>query len=100
MSQHCDDLMTFLNESSSPFHAVSALAARLQKAGFTQIKQLDDVVLSPGSGYFVTANDSSIIAFRAGHGQPTDGLRIIGAHTDSPNLSVKPNPVKKRSGVV
>lgn len=100
MSQLCDDLISFLDEAASPFHAVSGLAERLERDGFQYLQRLDETIYEPGKGYFVTANDSSIIAFRAGSGSPEDGLRMIGAHTDSPNLSVKPHPVKTRSGVV
>ena len=100
MSQVCDDLIAFLDEAASPFHAVSGLARRLEQAGFQHLQRLDETAFEPGAGYFVTASDSSIIAFRAGSARPEDGLRMIGAHTDSPNLSVKPHPVKTRSGVV
>lgn len=98
MSERLDDLRAFLGEATSPFHAVAALSRRLVDAGFKAVKQLDDLTFEAGQGYFVTANDSSIIAFRAGVGACEEGLRMIGAHTDSPNLSVKPNPLKKRSG--
>ena len=98
MSERLDDLRAFLGEATSPFHAVSALSRRLEGAGFKGVKHLDGLTLEAGQGYFVTANDSSIIAFRAGVGSCEEGLRMIGAHTDSPNLSVKPNPLKKRSG--
>ncbi len=94
MSQALDDLIAFLNEATSPFHAVSALSRRLEHAGFKQIDSLDDVERESGAGYYVTANDSSIIAFRVGADCPSSGIRVIGAHTDSPNLSVKPNPLK------
>lgn len=100
MSQALDDLIAFLNEATSPFHAVSALSRRLEHAGFKQIASLDDVERESGAGYYVTANDSSIIAFRVGADCPSSGIRVIGAHTDSPNLSVKPNPLKMRSGVL
>jgi aspartyl aminopeptidase len=98
MSERLDDLLAFLGEATSPFHAVTALSRRLQDAGFTAVEHLDNTSFEAGQGYFVTANDSSIVAFRAGSGRCEEGLRMIGAHTDSPNLSVKPNPLKQRSG--
>lgn len=100
MSQSNQDLLNFLKESTTPFHAVSAMSWRLAAAGFTELNHVDSADLEAGAGYFLTRNDSSIIAFRAGEGSVTDGLRLIGAHTDSPNLSVKPNPIKHRHGVV
>ena len=93
MSERLDDLLAFLGEATSPFHAVTALTTRLQDAGFTAVEHLDGMSFEAGQGYFVTANDSSIVAFRAGSGRCEEGLRMIGAHTDSPNLSVKPNPL-------
>ena len=99
MSEQIQDLLKFLAEATTPFHAVAAISWRLAAAGFEEIRSVDDAVLEPGRGYFLTRNDSSIIAFRVGQGAITDGLRIIGAHTDSPNLSVKPNPLKIRHGV-
>jgi len=98
MSDRLNDLLLFLSEATSPFHAVAALKRRLEGAGFMGLDHLDNVAFEAGQGYFVTANDSSIVAFRAGSGACEDGLRMIGAHTDSPNLSIKPNPLKKRSG--
>lgn len=99
MSSHLEDLLAFLAEASTPFHAVSALSWRLAAAGFVEIERVDGTTLEPGRGYFMTRNDSSIIAFRVGEQPVSDGLRLIGAHTDSPNLSVKPNPLKLRHGV-
>ena len=98
MSERLEDLLAFLGEATSPFHAVAALTKRLETAGFRGLEHLDDINFEAGQGYFVTANDSSIVAFRAGSGRCDGGVRMIGAHTDSPNLSIKPNPLKKRSG--
>ena len=92
-------LIEFLNEATTPFHAVRGMTTRLRAAGFTQLETVDAGALITGQGYFVTCNDSSLVAFRAGQGSPARGMRMVGAHTDSPNLSVKPNPSKTRSGV-
>ena len=100
MSDQVNDLLVFLSEAVTPFHAVFALSRRLAAAGFVELEYADDVELEPGGGYFITRNGSSIIAFRVGEKPPTEGFRLIGAHTDSPNLSVKPNPVRICQGVV
>lgn len=94
------DLLEFLSEATTPFHAVAAMRARLISASFVELKAVDSARLQTGQGYFLTRNDSSIIAFRAGEPAPENGVRLIGAHTDSPNLSIKPIPVKTRHGVV
>jgi len=83
-----DELLQFLAEATTPFHAVAAMAGRLTAGGFVELEGIDGVILEPGKGYFYTRNESSIIAFRAGQASPDQGVRFIGAHTDSPNLSV------------
>ncbi len=86
-------LLDFLDASPTPFHAVASLAAILDKAGFVRLKESDNWAMQPGGRYYVTRNDSSIIGFVYGtDGQPADGVRMVGAHTDSPCLRVKPNP--------
>ncbi len=95
-----DELMAFLKEAVTPFHAVSAMESRLMAAGFREVTQFDGQDMEPGQGYFLTRQGSSLVALRTGEGSPKEGLRLVGAHTDSPNLSIKPNPVKGRDGCV
>ena len=95
-----DELMGFLLEAVTPFHAVSSMRKRLLEAGFQEVGQFEVGKMEPGLGYFVTRQGSSLMAARAGKGMPAQGIRLIGAHTDSPNLSVKPNAVKGRDGCV
>lgn len=88
------ELLDFLNRSPTPFHAVTEMKSRLLKAGFTQLDERDEWRLKNTGRHFVTRNDSSIIAFRTGtESAVTNGFRMVGAHTDSPCLKVKPNPV-------
>ena len=94
------DLLRFLGEAVTPFHAVAAMAQRLTAAGFVEIEQFDGANMAPGQGYFITRQGSSLIAARAGKKPASAGLRLVGTHTDSPNLSIKPNPVKGRDGCV
>jgi len=85
-------LLTYLDQSPTPFHAVSSMIDILQSKGFTQLQERDEWQLQPGK-YMVTRNDSSLIAFVLGNKDPVNtGLRIVGAHTDSPCLKVKPKP--------
>ncbi len=91
-------LMQFLDASPTPFHAVLSLANALTAAGFKQLDEREDWQLVPGA-YFVTRNDSSIVAFRVGTASLAEsGWRMVGAHTDSPCLRVKPNPSLNRHG--
>nr|WBO79212.1 M18 family aminopeptidase [Streptomyces sp. SBE_14.2] len=88
---HTDDLMTFLAASPSPYHAVANTAERLEKAGFRQVAETDAWDASSGGKYVVRGG--AIIAWYVPEGAaPHTPFRIIGAHTDSPNLRVKPLP--------
>jgi len=85
-----EPLLSFLSTSVTPFHAVKNCVGLLKTAGFIELNDGDSWQLEAGKQYFVTRNDSSIIAFN--HGQNTGtGLNIIGAHTDSPCLKIKPH---------
>ncbi|MCF6236180.1 MAG: M18 family aminopeptidase [Gammaproteobacteria bacterium] len=92
-TQFNQELLQFLGASPTPFHAVEAMAEPLLSAGFERLNEAEHWVLVPGSRYFVTRNDSSIIAFTMGYGDVAEsGFRMTGAHTDSPCLKVKPQP--------
>lgn len=92
------DLCDFIARSPTPFHAVANMVARLTDAGFAPLPDEGDA-LSSGGKYFLTRNDSSLVAFVLGDdSDAVDGMRMVGAHTDSPCLMVKPNPEKVRKG--
>ncbi|WP_185265564.1 M18 family aminopeptidase [Halopseudomonas xiamenensis] len=93
-------LADFIQASPTPFHAAASLAARLQAAGYRQLDERDEWSLEPGGRYYVLRNQSSLIAFSLGQpGALDNGLRMIGAHTDSPCLRVKPQPELNRHGL-
>ncbi|WP_171164524.1 M18 family aminopeptidase [Streptomyces sp. I05A-00742] len=88
---HTDDLMSFLAASPSPYHAVANAAARLEKAGFRQLAETDAWDASSGGKYVLRGG--AVIAWYVPEGATAaTPFRIIGAHTDSPNLRVKPLP--------
>ncbi|WP_250302455.1 M18 family aminopeptidase [Streptomyces sp. A 4/2] len=88
---HTDDLMTFLTASPSPYHAVANAAARLEKAGFRQVAETDAWDASTG-GKYVLRGGAIVAWYVPESAQPHTPYRIVGAHTDSPNLRVKPLP--------
>lgn len=93
-----DGLIDFLNASPTPFHATAAMVSQLETADFRQLNEAETWDLTPGR-YFVTRNQSSIIAFVIGsRSLPESGIRMVGAHTDSPCLKVKPNPIRTKHG--
>ena len=92
-------LIDFLAASPTPFHATASLARRLEEAGYQRLDERDAWRTEAGGRYYVTRNDSSLIAFKLGRNAPLEhGLRLVGAHTDSPCLRVKPNPELARKG--
>ena len=92
-------LLDFLRASPTPFHATRNIASRLLAAGFIHLYEGDAWQLEPGKRYLVTRNDSSIIAFVYGKTPLLDtGIRMLGAHTDSPCLKVKPRAELNRRG--
>ena len=87
------ELLDFLEHSPTAFHAVAALKSMLLDAGFVALSEEEQWHLVDGHKYFVTRNDSALIAFRHNaQSLLSEGLRLTGAHTDSPSLKVKPNP--------
>ncbi|MEP5763062.1 MAG: M18 family aminopeptidase [Halieaceae bacterium] len=89
-------LLDFLQVASSPFHAVQEMARQLDEAGYQRLSDAEPWQPQAGQGYYLLRNDSSIVAFKQGSDGP--GLRMVGAHTDSPCLMVKPKPEKSSQG--
>ena len=87
------EIREFLDLSPTPFHATEQLSKILINQGYKKIREEDEWSLEKGCKYFVVRNQSSLIAFIMGRSDPLKyGLRIAGAHTDSPCLMIKPNP--------
>jgi aspartyl aminopeptidase len=85
-----DDLAAYLDGSPSPFHAVASTAAQLLAAGFSEVSASDE--WEPlGTGFI--RRGGALIAWRGNPGAAsTTPFRIVGAHTDSPGLRIKPMP--------
>ena len=84
------DLIGFLAASPTPYHAVKNMVDRLEQHGFQPLHESDRWDLEDNGRYYVTRNDSSIVAFTNGNHQ--QGFRMVGGHTDFPCLKVKPQP--------
>jgi aspartyl aminopeptidase len=91
-------LLGFCDASPSPYHACATAAARLGEAGFTRLAEEAPWPAEPGRWYIVRGGTLVAWATTAGH-EPHEGFRIVGAHTDSPNLRIKPRPDVVRAGV-
>ncbi len=94
---HTDDLIAFLGTSPSPYHAVASAAQRLEKAGFRQVSETDTWDGSTGGRYVIRGG--ALIAWYVPQGAgPHTPFRVVGTHTDSPNLRVKPLPDTAAAG--
>jgi aspartyl aminopeptidase len=87
------DLLDFLERSPTPYHAVAESVRRLRACGFRPFTADAVWELEPGMRGLVVRNEGTLVAFEVGSLAPAEGgFRAIGAHTDSPNLRLKPRP--------
>lgn len=84
------ELLQFLDHSPNAFYAVANMQKELEDAGFTRLYEGCPWTLSGGHGYYVTRNDSAIIAFRIPEGE-YQGFQIMASHCDSPVFKIKTN---------
>ncbi len=93
MKNLANELLEFINESPTAYHAVNTVKKMLYENGFKELKESEAWNLNKGDKCYVIKNDSAIIAFEIGSGEiEEEGFRLIGAHTDSPCFKVKPAP--------
>lgn len=85
------DLLAFIDASPTPYHAVEELARRLRDGGFTELDERESWTIAPGAKHYVVRGGGTVVAFVAGSEPPSHaGFLMLGAHTDSPNLRLKP----------
>ena len=98
---HAQELLQYIDDSPSPWHAVETTRRRLEAAGYTQLHEQDRWPHLEARGYYVIRGGSSLIAFRPGTIDPAEsGFRILGAHTDSPGLRIKPQGQSIDGGLI
>lgn len=86
-----EDLLRYLNDSPTAYHAVENASVMLKEQGFQELHEGETWSLHADGRYFVVKNSSALVAFTVGKGDlAKEGFRIIGAHTDSPCLKIKP----------
>jgi aspartyl aminopeptidase len=95
-----DDLLAYVDASPTAYHACAETVRRLVAAGFRALDERESWALAPGDKVYVTRGDTSVLAFVVG-GVPVDqsGFHLVGAHTDSPNLRLKPRPEVTKNGL-
>lgn len=96
MASHIDDLAAFVAASPTSYHAASEIAARLDSAAFGRVVETEAWDVAERQ---YTTRDGAVIAWRVPAGwRPEHGIRIVGSHTDSPALKLKPNPILSTAG--
>lgn len=98
--QTTQNLLDFIDNSPSPWHVIKTIEAQLAAFQFQRLHETETWELENGGRYYVVRGDSSIVIFV--HGKKfvaESGFKIIGAHTDSPSLRVKPNPTTTTAGL-
>lgn len=87
------ELIDFLYASPTAFHSVLQTESYLINHGYAELKEIEKWSLEPKGKYYVKKNDSALIAFEIGTDDIVEhGIRMIGAHTDSPGFRVKAQP--------
>ena len=97
-----DHYIRFLSDAVTPFHAVVECENRLRSAGFKQISVLDTLHVQQGDkAYVIHPDGKTLFAFVVGSRSPmTTGFTLWGAHTDSPDLRLRLNPLTAEAGTV
>ena len=91
--QQAQELIDFIHESPSTYHAINKVREELTEAGFQELDLRDEWNIEKGGKYFTTKNGSAIFAFHIGNGEiEEEGFQLICAHSDAPGFKIKPNP--------
>ncbi len=93
-------LLNFIDGSPTPWHAVATIETALRTAQFSRLDETAKWSLQVGGRYYVIRDDSSIILFVLGQKPLVEsGYKIVGAHTDSPGLRIRPNGAQVNNGL-
>ncbi|PCJ61882.1 MAG: M18 family aminopeptidase [Planctomycetota bacterium] len=98
MNKEINNLLSFINKSPTPFHAVSNAKIILDENGFTSLNRQDKWELELSKKYYFTVEDSTLIAFTTPNNTTDSAFNLIGAHTDSPNIRIKQGSEKIQYG--
>lgn len=85
-----NDLIQFIAESPTKYHAVDRVKSDLIKQGYTELSLVDHWGLDRHGKYFIVQDNSALVAFNVGDDILDNGVRLTCAHTDSPTFKVKP----------
>lgn len=94
-----EGLLDFLRQAPTAWQATALSAQKLIAAGYRESKLSELGELQPGNKGFLTQNGSALLAWKIGRKPLTGGLKIFGAHSDSPALKVKPRAISESEGI-
>ena len=89
--QTAKELIAFIEKSPTCFQAVASMKETLEQEGYQELKENEKWQIEKGGNYFVTRNDSALIAFSVPQGE-WKGFHIMASHSDSPSFKIKDNP--------
>jgi aspartyl aminopeptidase len=99
-TKQAQDLLDFIDQSPSPWHAVSTVTELLRKNGFRPLLEDQHWDFGKRGKYYVVRDGASVIAFVIGQKPISEtGFKIVGAHTDSPGLRLKPKAAYTIDGI-
>lgn len=86
-----ENMLSFIQKSPTAFHAVENISAMLEQEQFERLLEGSEWEIRPGKRYYVTRNDSSIIAFKTGEDLSDYSFQLAVSHSDCPGFKVKEN---------
>ena len=99
--QQVQHLLDFIDASPSPWHVIKSVEAQLASFNFKKLDETLSWTLESGGRYYVVRDESSVIIFVLGQKPLVEtGFKMIGAHTDSPGLRIKPNAATGVDGLL
>ena len=93
-----NDFLKFIDESKTEYHATKNIKEILKNDGFIELNEYKPFDIKPNGNYFITINNSSIIAFKIPSNLNNLSFNISAAHLDSPGFKLKPNPLIEKNG--
>lgn len=93
-----EEMLSFLDNSPTAYQAVAQIKNKLQKEGFIELSEMNSWSLEKGKSYYLTRNQSSIVAFKVGKNLDNLSFKIVASHSDAPSFKVKPKGSMMKDG--
>ncbi|MFI3284353.1 MAG: M18 family aminopeptidase [Erysipelotrichaceae bacterium] len=97
---YAQEMLDFIYASPTSFQAIENIKKELIEAGFIEFNEAQPLTFEKGKNYFVTRNQSSVLAFKVGSKLENVSFNMVASHSDCPTYKVKPNALIKGNGYV